>query len=69
MINDDEFTNAVRYLLDKKIIDIDIPTHPGTQIGEITSSTKHLFKMWTDDKLSELIIIKTIHQYRVLGVW
>ncbi len=69
MIGDDEFKSAVGYLLDEKIINIDTPAFPGESFRDFEPSTKYLFKMWSDDKVSESLIIKIIHKHRMIGVW
>lgn len=68
-INDEEFKSVVNYLLNENIIDIQVPTHPGFLLGDFPPSTKYLFQLWHDGKINDLSIIKTVHQYRVLGIW
>lgn len=69
LVSDEEFKNAMTYLIDKRILIITDYTHPKVQHGELQPSAKSIFEMWSNDKLSDSMIHKTIQQYRLLGVW
>jgi hypothetical protein len=68
-ITDEEFTNAVSYLLDKQIIDIDVPKKPSEQLLELAPSMKHLFGLWSNNQLPDSSITGIVHYYRSMGVW
>lgn len=69
LVSDEEFKNAMTYLIDKRILIIEDYTHPKVQYGELQPSAKSIFEMWSNDKLSDSMIHKIIQQYRSLGVW
>ncbi|WP_148313066.1 hypothetical protein [Nitrosopumilus adriaticus] len=68
-ITDDEFKNAINYLLNKNIIKINVPSEQNVQLLDLAPSIKNLFKLWTMDKLTDSAIIKIITYYRAVGVW
>jgi hypothetical protein len=68
-ISDDEFKNAINYMLNKNIIKIDVSEEKNTPLLDLAPSIKPLFKLWVLDKLSDSAIIKIVSYYRTVGVW
>ena len=69
LISDNEFKSIVNYLLDENIIKIELEEKPSRILIDMAPATKHLFNIWSNDKLDERQIISLVQYYRELGIW
>ena len=69
LITDDEFKNAMNYLLNENIIKIDVAEEKKVPLLDLAPSIKSLFKLWTSEQLTDSAIIKIVTYYRTVGVW
>ncbi|BDQ31195.1 hypothetical protein NZNM25_01970 [Nitrosopumilus zosterae] len=69
LITDNEFKNAMNYMLNKNIIKIDVGEKKDIPTLDLAPSIKQLFKLWSLDKLTDSTIIEIIVYYRTVGAW
>lgn len=68
-ITDEEFVNIITYVIDENIIDIDYNIKPDMPQIALAPSTKNLFLLWSEQSISEGVILGIIEYYRETGVW
>ncbi|MCV0409925.1 hypothetical protein [Nitrosopumilus sp.] len=69
LITDNEFKNAMNYMLNKNIIKIDVGEEKDIPTLDLAPSIKQLFRLWSLDKLTDSTIIEIIIYYRTVGAW
>ena len=72
-ISDNEFVNAMRYLIDNKIIDVRLDEKneslKSSTEKSMPTSTKALVKLWANGQIADTNFEALIKYYRILGVW
>lgn len=69
LVTDEEFKEAVRYLLNQNIILVEVAEEQEQAGIHMIPLLKPMFKMWSDGDIGDQLIIKTVSYYRTLGVW